>query len=283
MRFPETVPIPGIKHVCCRVSNGMRHRCKTDATSTISSATGGAASSILVSVPQYNVFNRHVDLAEQDAEAVRVAKARKLEAEQQRMERLLKNIPEETLLKLRNREEQTDKNLETFNNFTANAFKLDQLDAAQQASLERDDRERKRRKQIDANVHSVEENAEAFGTEQAAADVGNSQDALLEETSRIGEGDIDRSTSRSRHGSGTVNPYLSVLSDSYAEVALGVDRAAARKHRSLERVQKSTSDTLNLEREAEKAFREERTAAMHAGSDQWQREHLRGTHIMISE
>jgi hypothetical protein len=283
LRFPETIPAPDSSHVCCRANNEMQQRCDKGPAGASSSATGGAASSILATVPQYSVFNKHVDLAEQDAELARVAKAKTFESEENRMSRLKKKIPEETLLKLYNREEQTDKNLEAFKNFSTNAFKLGQLEAAQQAASARDEREHDRREQIETNKHSVEENAAVFATEQVAAEVSNSEDALLEESmneQKKRKGDSYRSISSSGVAK---NPYLSVLSDDYAEVALGIDRTAAQKERSLERNRKSADDALILEREAEKAFRRERTAQVEAGSDQWMREHHRGTHITISE
>lgn len=236
----------------------MRHRCEEGAALSVPSATGAAASSILAVLPKYKVFNKHVDLAEQEAEAVRVAKAKLFASEKRRLAELTKKMSNQMLLKLHNREEQTNKNLESFNNFSANQFKLSQLEAAMQASSARDKREHDKRDLMERNKLSIEQNAAAFASEQAAAEVFRTEASLLEQSrneriKKVESGPIS---------SDGENPYLSVLSDSYAEAALRVDQRSAQKRA----VDEASRRNADIELEAERAFRQERAMASAANA-----------------
>ena len=250
MRYPRNVPAPDLNHVCCHTNNKMLARCVQRGAVSATPETGGAASSSFAAIPQYHLFNRHIDLEEQEAELARVEKAKTFRLEERRLSKLKEMMPEEVFMKLRNRAEKTDINLAAFNNYSANAFKLSQIEAVQQQRESRFVRENGRRNQLLKNKESVEENAINSAKERAKAELNTVEKKALLEEYEHGTRNIK---------SGYDNPYLSVLSDDYARAALGVDKVIARNQKLSESSRKLASEENDMELEAERAFRQDRT------------------------
>ena len=248
---------PPMGSVCCNTTNTMRRLCQ-----------------LQDALPKHQVFNQQSNEADRlRHEAMIRAKMKQMKiAEAKRVAKLRKSIPKQLDESLKVRAGQGQKRLDEYNDYAKANNKLYEIQMMMAEETGQQEKADKKVALDNQNIKTVEMQSAKVAEEREAAFITPEIISSISSSASASSSLVEEAE----------NPYLDVMTDQHAEIALARDELKEKRLKRQKLAETATEEVRNEQRASEKAFRKylvQNRNKMRKGEETMRSPFLRSQHV----